>query len=117
MATELKPCPFCGGEAKIRDFSLPDLEPEIDVFAPTVEVRRLSMKPKQKQSKHGTGGKKMETQEFRDDMEFVMDIMTEIAEYAMKNQMIPDETIKTVAENMIALLEIITLNEWRKERQ
>lgn len=55
----------------------------------------------------------METQEFRDDMEFVMDIMTEIAEYAVKNQMIPDETIKTVAENMIALLEIITLNEWK----
>ena len=55
----------------------------------------------------------MVTQEFRDDMEFVMDIMTEIAEYAVKNQMIPDETIKTVAENMIALLEIITLNEWK----
>ena len=55
----------------------------------------------------------MERQEFRDDMEFVMDIMTEIAEYAVKNQMIPDETIKTVAENMIALLEIITLNEWK----
>lgn len=32
MATELKPCPFCGGEAKIRDFSTPDLEPEIGVF-------------------------------------------------------------------------------------
>ena len=48
-----------------------------------------------------------------DDMEFVMDIMTEIAEYAVKNQMIPDETINTVAENMIALLEIVTLNEWK----
>jgi Lar family restriction alleviation protein len=32
MATELKPCPFCGREAKIRDFSIPDLDPEIDVF-------------------------------------------------------------------------------------
>ena len=50
--------------------------------------------------------------EFHDDMEFVMDIMTEIAEYAVKNNMIPDETIKTVAENMIALLEIVTLNGW-----
>ena len=30
--SELKPCPFCGGEAKIRDFSTPDLDPEIDVF-------------------------------------------------------------------------------------
>lgn len=58
----------------------------------------------------------MERQEFRDDMEFVMDIMTEIAEYAVKNQMIPDETIKTVAENMIALLEIITLNEWKGDK-
>jgi Lar family restriction alleviation protein len=29
---ELKPCPFCGGEAKIRDFTIVDLEPEIDVF-------------------------------------------------------------------------------------
>lgn len=48
-----------------------------------------------------------------DDMEFVMDIMTEIAEYAVKNQMIPDDTIRTVAENMIALLEIVTLNEWK----
>lgn len=51
--------------------------------------------------------------QFRDDVEFVMDIMTEIAGYAVKNQMIPDETIKTVAENMIALLEIMTLNEWK----
>lgn len=55
----------------------------------------------------------MENKEFREDMEFVMDVMTEIAEYAVKNQMMPDETIKTVAENMIALLEIITLNEWK----
>lgn len=55
----------------------------------------------------------MATQEFRDDIEFVVDIMTEIAEYAVKNQMMPDETIKTVAENMIALLEIMTLNEWK----
>jgi hypothetical protein len=51
--------------------------------------------------------------QFHDDMEFVMDIMTEIANYAVKNQMIPDETIKTVAENMISLLEIVTLNEWK----
>lgn len=29
---ELKPCPFCGGEAKIRDYSTPDTDPEIDVF-------------------------------------------------------------------------------------
>lgn len=50
--------------------------------------------------------------QFNDDMEFVMDIMTEIAEYAVKNQMIPDDTIRTVAENMIALLEIVTLNDW-----
>ena len=54
----------------------------------------------------------MANKEFREDMEFVMDIMTEIAEYAVKKQMMPDETIKTVAENMIALLEIVTLNSW-----
>lgn len=57
----------------------------------------------------------MNTQkQFHDDMEFVMDIMTEIAEYAVKNQMMPDDTIRTVAENMIALLEIVTLNEYGK---
>lgn len=55
----------------------------------------------------------MPTQEqFHDDMEFVMDIMTDIAEYAVKNQMMPDDTIRTVAENMIALLEIMTLNHY-----
>jgi hypothetical protein len=46
------------------------------------------------------------------DMEFVMDIMIEIAEYAKKNQMEPDETIRTVAENMVELLEIITMNHY-----
>lgn len=51
--------------------------------------------------------------QYHDDMEFVMDIMTEIAEYAVKNQMIPDDTIRTVAENMIALLEIATMNAWK----
>lgn len=50
--------------------------------------------------------------QFNNDMEFIMDIMTDVAEYAVKNQMIPDDTIRTVAENMIALLEIMTLNEW-----
>lgn len=29
---ELKPCPFCGGKADIRDFTIIDSDPEIDIF-------------------------------------------------------------------------------------
>ena len=46
------------------------------------------------------------------DTEFMANIMIEIAEYAVKNDMEPDDTIKAVAENMLKLLEISTFNNW-----
>lgn len=44
------------------------------------------------------------------DEEFMVHIISEICEYAKENGMIPDETLKTVSENILALLTISTFN-------
>lgn len=44
------------------------------------------------------------------DEEFMCHIISEICEYANINDMIPDETLETVAENILALLQISTFN-------
>lgn len=49
------------------------------------------------------------------DEEFMTYIINKIAEYAIDNNMEPDDTLKTVAENILALLEIATFNNITKE--
>lgn len=44
------------------------------------------------------------------DEQFMVHIISEICDYAKKNEMIPDETLETVAENILALLQISTFN-------
>lgn len=48
------------------------------------------------------------------DAEFMTHIIQEICDYAVKNEMEPDDTLKTVADNIKALLEISTFNGWNR---
>lgn len=51
-----------------------------------------------------------------EDAKFLSDILAQICNYAVKNNMIPDETIKTVSENMLSLLEISSFNGWEVDK-
>ena len=53
-----------------------------------------------------------ETQRMND-RAFLVDIIFQIKEYAEKNDMDVDETIKRTAENMLALLKIATFKKGR----
>ena len=50
----------------------------------------------------------MKKKERMNDRAFLVDIIFQIKEYAEKNDMDVDETIKRTAENMLALLKIAT---------
>ena len=49
------------------------------------------------------------------DSELMVQVISLIASYAIENKMSPNETIKTVAENMLCLLEIATFENWEKK--
>ena len=53
--------------------------------------------------------------EMSEDMDFLLAIITQICDYSVKNNMLPDETIKTISENMLSLLKISSFNGWRGE--
>lgn len=44
--------------------------------------------------------------------EFMTHIITEICDYAVENDMEPDDTLSTIADNLKAILEISTFNGW-----
>lgn len=46
------------------------------------------------------------------DVEFMTHIIQEICDYAVKNEMEPNDTLNTIADNIKALLEISTFNGW-----
>lgn len=46
------------------------------------------------------------------DTEFMTHIIVEICNYAVTNGMKPDDTLGTVADNILSLLEISTFNSW-----
>lgn len=50
--------------------------------------------------------------EINDDTDFFTNILAQICDYAVKNNLQPDETIENVAENMLSLLKISTFNGW-----
>ena len=50
--------------------------------------------------------------EINDDTDFFTNILAQICDYAVKNNLQPDETIEIVAENMLSLLKISTFNGW-----
>ena len=49
------------------------------------------------------------------DCEFLAQIISEICEYAVDNDMDPDETLSAIVDNIKALLEISTFKGWKKE--
>lgn len=57
-----------------------------------------------------------EINEINDDTDFFTSILVQICDYAVKNNLKPDETIEIVAENMLSLLKISTFNEWGEKK-
>ena len=47
--------------------------------------------------------------------EFMAHIIKEICDYAVDNSMGPDDTLLTIADNIIKLVSISTFNGWKKE--
>lgn len=47
------------------------------------------------------------------DIEFMAQTVTLICDYAVANDMSPNETIRTVAENLLKLVEISNFDEWK----
>lgn len=50
------------------------------------------------------------------DSELMARVISLIASYAVENDMSPNETIKTVAENMMGLLKIANFENWGENR-
>ena len=46
------------------------------------------------------------------DVEFQSHILTEICNYAVEQGMEPDDTVRTIANNLLAMLNICTFNGW-----
>lgn len=47
------------------------------------------------------------------DSEFMTHIICEICDYALQNDMEPNDTLSTIANNIKALLRISTFNNWK----
>lgn len=58
---------------------------------------------------------KTESEQISKDSELMAEVISLIASYAIDNDMSPNETIKTVAENMLDLLKIATFENWEKK--
>lgn len=50
----------------------------------------------------------------RDDEGLITAVVTKICDYAIANNLSPDESLKIVSENILAILEIASFNNWRK---
>ena len=50
-----------------------------------------------------------------DDRDFLVHIIGEICNYAVKNNMEPDDTLQTVADNITTLLKVSTFNHWAED--
>ncbi len=47
------------------------------------------------------------------DTDFLTHIITEICNYAVDNDMAPDDTLSVIADNIKAILKISTFNGWK----
>ena len=50
--------------------------------------------------------------ELTNDDKLMVDIISTICDYARANKYEPDETLRTVANNILSFLSIASLNEW-----
>lgn len=82
---------------------------DVDVYCRTLKEaindRRDDLKPDEK----------TESIPISKDSELMTQVISLIASYAIENKISPNETIKTVAENMLCLLEIATFENWEKK--
>lgn len=53
----------------------------------------------------------------KSDNDLFMEIIKKICDYAVANDMEPDDTLDAIANNILAVLEICTFNNWEKEKQ
>lgn len=59
----------------------------------------------------------MTENENKKDRNFLVHIISEICTYAVENGMEPNDTLKIVAENLLALLEISNFNRWKNNKK
>ena len=52
-----------------------------------------------------------------EDVEFQTHIIGEICDYAVSQGMEPDDTVRTIANNLLAMLNICTFNNWGEGEQ
>lgn len=53
--------------------------------------------------------------EFMVQTEFMAHIIAEICKFSIDNNMKPDDTLETMANNILSLLKINTFNHWKEE--
>ena len=51
------------------------------------------------------------------EQKFITHIITEICNYAVDNDMEPDDTLSAIADSIKAILEISTFNGWKRRRK
>jgi hypothetical protein len=54
-------------------------------------------------------------EEMSSDSKFMAHLLSEICDYAVCNGMKPNETIRTISNNFLSLLDIANFNGWGKE--
>lgn len=118
---ELKPCPFCGGtDLRLESFSGWGIDiivcydclatfshQEITCEEDLIKAwnRRVMMGEFMGQT----------VAEHEQDEKFLTHILMEIREYAKSHGQVPDETLKTIAEWILGLLQIATFNDKKEE--
>ena len=51
------------------------------------------------------------------DVKFMTHIISEICNYAVKNNMVVDDTLETIAKNILMALQVSTFNKWKLEQE
>lgn len=85
------------------------LHTDVDVYCNTLKKAinncSVDLKPDEK----------TESRPISTDSKLMAQVISLITSYAIENKMSPNETIKTVAENMLSLLKIATFENWEKK--